>query len=238
MNQRMIKGLLTIGCVALAGMGYMTCRGQDNIKPKIELDKSEKITYTEGESYEKLLKGATAEDNEDGNLTDQVFVDKIVPISKKKAVVYYGVVDKANNVGTARREIAYHESDSDDITDDEMNIDAVEDKETIKKAKKTEKESQTIIDNQQDDELEQNSTMPVIKLAEETKTIVRGETFNPLGEVTDAVDDKDDRDTLFRGVHIDGDYDVNQVGTYTLKYYVRDSDGNVSEPITFTLTVQ
>ena len=37
---------------------------------------------------------------------------------------------------------------------------------------------------------------------------------------------------------IDGNYNVNQAGTYTLQYYVQDSDGNTSDPITFTLTVQ
>lgn len=73
---------------------------------------------------------------------------------------------------------------------------------------------------------------------EDAKTIARGTSFNALNEVTDAVDDKDDRDTLFRGLHIDGNYNVNQAGTYTLQYYVQDSDGNTSDPITFTLTVQ
>ena len=77
-----------------------------------------------------------------------------------------------------------------------------------------------------------------MKLAEDVKTIARGTSFNALNEVTDAVDDKDDRDTLFRGLHIDGNYNVNQAGTYTLQYYVQDSDGNTSDPITFTLTVQ
>ena len=39
-------------------------------------------------------------------------------------------------------------------------------------------------------------------------------------------------------IYIDGNYNVNQAGTYTLQYYVQDSDGNTSDPITFTLTVQ
>ena len=92
--------------------------------------------------------------------------------------------------------------------------------------------------DQQSAALQPNGTRPAMKLAEETKTIARGTSFNALNEVTDAVDDKDDRDTLFRGLHIDGNYNVNQAGTYTLQYYVQDSDGNTSDPITFTLTVQ
>ena len=92
--------------------------------------------------------------------------------------------------------------------------------------------------DQQSEALQPNGTRPAMKLAEEAKTIARGTSFNALNEVTDAVDDKDDRDTLFRGLHIDGNYNVNQAGTYTLQYYVQDSDGNTSDPITFTLTVQ
>ena len=92
--------------------------------------------------------------------------------------------------------------------------------------------------DQQSETLQPNGTRPAMKLAGEAKTIARGTSFNALNEVTDAVDDKDDRDTLFRGLHIDGNYNVNQAGTYTLQYYVQDSDGNTSDPITFTLTVQ
>lgn len=255
MNQRVVTGILAAGCIALAGAGYMTYKNQDRTAPEIKVDDSEKMTYIEGEDYEKLLKGVTAQDDKDGNLTDQVFVDKVVPISKKKAVVYYGVTDKANNVGTASREVTYQAASDDaatDTADDTASEDTAKDtkkkskKEKKKKAdeaKKAEEAAQDTTDDQQstdqqNETLQPNGARPAMKLAEETKTIARGTTFNPLDEVTDAVDDKDDRDTLFRGLHIDGNYNVNQAGTYTLQYYVQDSDGNTSDPITFTLTVQ
>lgn len=255
MNQRVVTGILAAGCIALAGAGYMTYKNQDRTAPEIKVDDSEKMTYTEGEDYEKLLKGVTAQDDKDGDLTDQVFVDKVVPVSKKKAVVYYGVTDKANNVGTASREVTYQAASDDaatDIADDTASEDTTKDtkkkskKEKKKKAdeaKKAEEAAQDTTDDQQNTDqqnetLQPNGARPAMKLAEETKTIARGTTFNPLDEVTDAVDDKDDRDTLFRGLHIDGNYNVNQAGTYTLQYYVQDSDGNTSDPITFTLTVQ
>ena len=105
--------------------------------------------------------------------------------------------------------------------------------------KKTDTEEQTDTEkNAQDNPLQADGEKPVIALAEQTKTIARGTAFNPLGEVTEAVDDKDDRDTLFKSLHIDGEYNVNKAGTYTLQYYVQDSDGNTSDPIEFTLTVQ
>lgn len=263
MNQRVVTGLLTAGCIALAGAGYMTYKNQDHTAPEIKVDQSKKIAYTEGEDYEKLLEGVTAQDDKDGDLTSEVFVEKVVPVSKKKAVVYYGVTDKAKNVGTASREVTYQaaEDTAQDTASEEVSEDTTQ-KTDEKSAKKTKKKSkkaktkktaeekkaeETTQDaaaaeqqsaDQQSAALQPNGTRPAMKLAEEAKTIARGTSFNALNEVTDAVDDKDDRDTLFRGLHIDGNYNVNQAGTYTLQYYVQDSDGNTSDPITFTLTVQ
>lgn len=256
MNQRVVTGLLTAGCIALAGAGYMTYKNQDRTAPEIKVDQSKKIAYTEGEDYVKLLEGVTAQDEKDGDLTSEVFVEKVVPVSKKKAVVYYGVTDKAKNVGTASREVTYQAAeDSDAAEDTTQKTDEKSEKKTKKKSKKAKakktaeekKAEETTQDvaaadqqsaDQQSGILQPNGIRPAMKLAGEAKTIVRGTSFNALNEVTDAVDDKDDRDTLFRRLHIDGNYNVNQAGTYTLQYYVQDSDGNTSDPITFTLTVQ
>ena len=257
MNQRVVTGLLTAGCIALAGAGYMTYKNQDRTAPEIKVDQSKKIAYTEGEDYGKLLEGVTAQDDKDGDLTSEVFVEKVVPVSKKKAVVYYGVTDKAKNVGTASREVTYQAAEGSNAAEETTENTASEDttQKTKKKSKKAKtkktaedkKAEETTQDaaaaeqpntDQQSATLQPNGTRPAMKLAEEAKTIARGTSFNALNEVTDAVDDKDDRDTLFRGLHIDGNYNVNQAGTYTLQYYVQDSDGNTSDPITFTLTVQ
>ena len=260
MNQRVVTGLLTAGCIALAGAGYMTYKNQDRTAPEIKVDQSEKIAYTEGEDYGKLLEGVTAQDEKDGDLTSEVFVETVVPVSKKKAAVYYGVTDKAKNVGTASREVTYQAAEDSDAAEETAQDTASEDttqktdekseKKTKKKSKKAKakktaeekKAEETAQDaaaaDQQSEALQPNGTRPAMKLAEDAKTIARGTSFNALNEVIDAVDDKDDRDTLFRGLHIDGNYNVNQAGTYTLQYYVQDSDGNTSDPITFTLTVQ
>lgn len=262
MNQRVVTGLLTAGCIALAGAGYMTYKNQDRTAPEIKVDQSEKIAYTEGEDYGKLLEGVTAQDDKDGDLTSEVFVEKVVPVSKKKAVVYYGVTDKAKNVGTASREVTYQAAEDSDAAEETAQNTASEEvsEDTTQKTKKKTKKAKTkktaedsdaaeetaqdaaAADQQSTDQqsgaLQPNGTRPAMKLAGEAKTIARGTSFNALNEVTDAVDDKDDRDTLFRGLHIDGNYNVNQAGTYTLQYYVQDSDGNTSDPITFTLTVQ
>ncbi len=228
MNQRMVTGLLTAGCIALAGAGYMTYKNQDRTAPEIKVDQSKKIAYTEGEDYGKLLEGVTAQDEKDGDLTNEVFVEKVVPVVRRRLLSIYGVTDKAKNVGTARREVTYQTAEDSDAAEETAQDAAAADEQSI--------DEQSI--DQQSAALQPNGTRPAMKLAEEAKTIARGTSFNALNEVTDAVDDKDDRDTLFRGLHIDGNYNVNQAGTYTLQYYVQDSDGNTSDPITFTLTVQ
>ena len=77
-----------------------------------------------------------------------------------------------------------------------------------------------------------------MSLTATSETIARGSNFNATSMVKDVVDDKNDRDTLFRQLHVDGTYDTTKSGTYELRYYVQDSDGNTSDPITFTLTVK
>lgn len=144
MNQRVVTGLLTAGCIALAGAGYMTYKNQDRTAPEIKVDQSEKIAYTEGEDYGKLLEGVTAQDDKDGDLTSEVFVEKVVPVSKKKAVVYYGVTDKAKNVGTASREVTYQEAEDSDAAEETAQDTASEDttqKTDEKSEKKTKKKS-------------------------------------------------------------------------------------------------
>lgn len=148
MNQRVVTGLLTAGCIALAGAGYMTYKNQDRTAPEIKVDQSKKIAYTEGEDYGKLLEGVTAQDDKDGDLTSEVFVEKVVPVSKKKAVVYYGVTDKAKNVGTASQEVIYQEIEDGDVAEETAENTASEDvsedttqKTDEKSAKKTKKEN-------------------------------------------------------------------------------------------------
>lgn len=119
MKQRLITIVLLLGCVAVGAVGVLTYKKQDRTAPVITVS-DKKMSYTAGDPYDQLLEGITATDNKDGDLTDEVFVDRVVPTSKKKAVVYYGVMDKSNNVGTARKTVTYHGennmgSDAEDI---------------------------------------------------------------------------------------------------------------------------
>lgn len=248
MKQRLITIVLLLGCVAVGAVGVLAYKKQDRTAPVITVS-DKKMSYTAGDSYEQLLEGVTATDNKDGNLTDEVFVDRVVPASKKKAVVYYGVMDKSNNVGTARKTVTYHGdnnmgSDAEDIAPAD-NADAENTTQPDQSANQEQKDAdKQQADQQADqpdattDDLKANGEKPAMSLTATSETIARGSNFNATSMVKDVVDDKDDRDTLFRQLHVDGTYDTTKSGTYELTYYVQDSDGNTSDPITFTLTVQ
>lgn len=248
MKQRLITIVLLLGCVAVGAVGVLTYKKQDRTAPVITVS-DKKMSYTAGDPYDQLLEGITATDNKDGDLTDEVFVDRVVPTSKKKAVVYYGVMDKSNNVGTARKTVTYHGennmgSDAEDIAPAD-NADAENATQPDQSADQEEKDAdKQQADQQADqpdattDDLKANGEKPAMSLTATSETIARGSNFNATSMVKEVVDDKDDRDTLFRQLHVDGTYDTTKSGTYELTYYVQDSDGNTSDPITFTLTVQ
>lgn len=200
MKQRLITLALVAGCIFLGVIAFFTYVGQDKKAPQIKV-KKESITYTEGDNYDVLLKGVSAKDNVDGDLSDKVFVDKIISAEDGKAVVYYGVMDSNYNVGTARRRIDY-----------------------IKK--------------EPEEELKPNGKNPAMALTTTEMTIQAGTEFDVLSVIKGVVDDVDDADTLYKHVHAEGEYDTQTPGVYELYYYVSDSEGNTSEPHTFTLTVQ
>lgn len=249
MKQRLITIVLLLGCVAVGAVGVLTYKKQDRTAPVITVS-DKKMSYTAGDPYDQLLEGVTATDNKDGDLTDEVFVDRVVPTSKKKAVVYYGVMDKSNNVGTARKTVTYHGdnnmgSDAEDIAPAD-NADAENATQPDQSADQEQKDADKQQPDQQQadqpdattDDLKANGEKPAMSLTATSETIARGSNFNATSMVKDVADDKDDRDTLFRQLHVDGTYDTTKSGTYELTYYVQDSDGNTSDPITFTLTVQ
>lgn len=223
MRQRLLVLALAAGCIALGAAAFLVWVRQDRTPPEITL-KKEKIAYTEGDDYTVLMKGVSAEDNVDGDLTDEIFVDRIVSAGEDSAVVYYGVMDKHNNVGTAKRKITYHASEK--ATDEEQPEDAASKEQPVEEV------------SAKPEELQPNGNIPAIALTAEQIEIPTGTEFDVLSAVQDVVDDIDDRDSLFERISVDGWHDVNTPGAYELCYYVTDSEGNVSEPRFLILLVQ
>lgn len=229
MKQRIVTLLLTAGCAVFGVIGFFVYAGQDHTAPKIKVEK-QSITYTEGEDYAALLAGISAKDNIDGDLSDKVFVDKIVPTQKGKAVVYYGVMDQSKNVGTARRKITYHPA-----AEEKVFIDSEEKPDKTAENAETEKKKES---EEEQTELLPDGVNPALALTATEVTIKKGETFDPLSIVKDAVDDKDDKNTLYQHIHADGKYNTKQAGTYEIRYYVSDSDKHTSSPQIVKLIVE
>lgn len=237
MKQRWLTVVLLAGCVILGVAACIMYIGQDR-KPPVISTKKVDITYREGDNYSTLLEGVTAEDNRDGDLTDKIFVDKIVPMEGGKAVVYYGVMDKKKNVGTATRVVTYEsvdgieQSGTDGKEAEDANAQEPDNKPEDKKAEEQKKEQE----NQ--DDLTPEGEIPVIALNSDHMSIPVGSEFDPLSAVKGVADTFDDADTLSQQISIEGDYDINTPGDYQLSYFVTDSDGNTSEVKTLTLTVK
>ena len=230
MKHRLVLMTLIAGCVLFAAAGALVYLGKDRTAPEITI-KKEEISYTEGEDTTVLLTGVTAKDNIDGDLTDQVFVDRIIQTGKDAAVVYYGVMDQSYNVATARRKIEYHPAEGAAAEEAENTSEEPAEEPA---AEETEAETEAGAE----EALQPDGARPALALTASELTITAGTAFDPMSVVKDTVDDVDSRDTLYQRISANGSYDTNTPGTYTIEYFVTDSSGNTSDPQIFTLKVQ
>ena len=231
MKQQKFVAILVAACLVLGGAAVVVRASQDREAPVIKVKKAD-ITYQEGENYEELLKGVSAKDNRDGDLTKDVFVDRVVQVKENKAIVYYGVMDKAKNVGTAKRTVKYV---ADASAEEQVKADAEQPKEVSADAPEVQPEAAP---EENKDDLNPVGEAPVIALTTDHVTIATGTEFDLMSVVKGVADSNDDADTLSTRISVDGEYNTNAPGNYTLQYYVMDSDGNPSEVKTLTLTVQ
>lgn len=231
MKQEKLVAVLIAGCLILGGAALVVRGSQDRQAPVIKVKKAD-LTYQEGQGYGELLKGVSAEDNRDGDLTDEVFVDRVVQIKDGKAIVYYGVMDKAKNVGTAKRTVNYVENGN------------VHPKTEDTAAENTEQSQEEAVSQNEPAKANENNDLtpvgeaPVIALTTDQVTIAAGTEFDLMSVVKGVADNSDDTDSLSTRISVDGQYDVNVPGSYLLHYYVIDSDGNASEVKALTLNVQ
>lgn len=237
MKETGITAILAGGCVvlaALAGVGIFT---RDNQAPVIRLEGKNQLTYTEGEDQAVLLEGITAKDSKDGDVTESVRVTNILPTDDGNAIVVYVAKDQSNNVGTLKREVRYQaleEPAEEETPEEDQEEETQQDSST---------ETDQDADSSEEDEEEDNSQDqadqgegPQLKMIQNEATVKVGEGFNVLRYVESAVD-VDGKD-LSRSIHISGDYNLEAVGSYTIKVYATGADGKTSNVEVFTLTVE
>lgn len=92
--------VLAVLVVILIGINVMAYLGTDRTAPEISVPKSiTESTYHEGESKSSLLKGVTATDNKDGDISKTLRVAEILRNGDGKSVtVTYMAKDQSQNV--------------------------------------------------------------------------------------------------------------------------------------------
>lgn len=223
--------LLTAVCLALGGIFIFLYLKDDKVAPEIHFTSNE-VTYTEGESFDVLLKDVTATDDKDGDVTESLMVESIYPNDDGiTATVVYVAKDKSNNVSRDSRKVVYHSGDLETSSSLENNSAETGD-EGLEFA------GDDYAAGLSDGEVLSEGS-PRITLTTNQLTIKAGEMVNRVAMVSEITDDKDDRDSLWKNIQIDGDSLDNQTpGTYQLIYYVVDSDGNQSNKAVLNVVVQ
>lgn len=107
MKKEKIAGIaLAAVNIVLIVVGIVLYLGADRKEPSFEFQAMD-IIYEEGMETSRLLEGISAYDNEDGEITDKIVIEKLIENRElNSVVVIYGVSDKAGNVAKCSREFA------------------------------------------------------------------------------------------------------------------------------------
>lgn len=96
----------TISLACYYGYSYFNRAMTDQTYPIIEIETAELAVSIE-DGQEALLKGVTAYDEKDGEITDSIVIESISRFANGKRTVTYAAFDKDNHVSKATREISY-----------------------------------------------------------------------------------------------------------------------------------
>lgn len=103
----LVLGLFILTSVSYAGLKIYTEKTTDRTAPVLQCS-SDILTVSVNSTESQLLQGITAEDDRDGDLSDEVVVEKIGPfLSDGTREISYAVCDNANNTGRVQRKIRY-----------------------------------------------------------------------------------------------------------------------------------
>lgn len=220
--KKVVLALLILGCIGAGSLYYWMGTKEDTQPPVISFS-DELVLYREGKDTDMLLQGVTASDEIDGNVTDTVVVESVLPMkSQTAATVIYYAKDRSNNVTQASRRVEYRPADGADWLDYEPETEA-------------QTEETEVVDKEIAELPPEN---PRIYLTTDHYTVKAGEDYSLLSFVKDITDDEDGPDWLYYQIHIAGMHDINGSGTYELIYTVVDRDNNMSNKAKLTLTIE
>ena len=215
--------------------------GKDRKGPEIFFDEEKQIEYAEGMDEELLLKGVTAVDEKDGDVSDSLLVEKVAGTNGKEVIVTYVARDGANNVGKASRAFTVVDSyDRGDIlpveeetfeTGDMLGTEGVTETETgsNEEGSSGEEEGQDENQGERNNEGEPAGPNPVLVLNADVIETKKGVAPNWNEVIETMSDDKDDYNTLYNNLKLEGQVELNEEGEYPVTLYTVDTDGNRSE---------
>ena len=242
----MKKGLvamLFLACAALLAGNVVVYIGEDRNGPEISVPQEE-ITYVAGTDTSALLNGVTAQDDRDGDVTDTVTIESIIPNADQTgASVVYVAKDSKNNVTKETRTILYS-TDANQAAAQAAAEQVAADQAAAEQAAQGDaagESAQTTDDGAAQNEAAiagLSAESPRFYLTQYSVELERGAELNELSYVQDISDDEDSRDELYQGIRISGEVDTNTPGEYTLEYHVVDSDGNNSNVAQLRVTVK
>ena len=215
--------------------------GKDRKGPEIFFDEEKQIEYTEGMDKELLLEGVTAVDEKDGDVSDSLLVEKVAGTNGKEVIVTYVARDGANNVGKASRAFTVVSSyGGGDIlpveeetfeTGDMLGTEGATETETgsNEEGSSGEEEGQDENQGEGDNEGEPVDSNPVLVLNADMIETKKGVAPNWNEVIETMSDDKDDYNTLYNNLKLEGQVKLNETGEYPVTLYTVDSDGNRSE---------
>ena len=215
--------------------------GKDRKGPEIFFDEKKQIEYTEGMDEALLLEGVTAVDEKDGDVSDSLLVEKVAGTNGKEVIVTYVARDGANNVGKASRAFTVVSSyGGGDIlpveeetfeTGDMLGTEGATETETgsNEEGSSGEEEGQDENQGEGDNEGEPVDSNPVLVLNADMIETKKGVAPNWNEVIETMSDDKDDYNTLYNNLKLEGQVKLNETGEYPVTLYTVDSDGNRSE---------
>ena len=238
MKESIITATLAVCSFAMLVVACVGMLMADREAPVITLEGKNNLTYKEGESYDVLLENMTAEDKRYGDVTESLRVSNLYVTEGNRAIVVYVAKDEANNIAKLKREIRYEAKPKAVVAEkveEKVEEELEEEVLAVQEPETTVPETTTQESTTPETTTEAAGTPKVTMLLNEA-TLKVGETFNVLRYVQSAVDV--DGTSLSRYVHADGNYDMSQPGTYTIRVYATSPNGGTSNIEAFTLTVE
>ena len=197
-------------------------------------------------------------DDKDGDVSDAVFVDRVIKTPDgKTAIVTYAVMDRAHNVAKETRSLPVESPEKDVEQKDIVKAD-----EEAEKAGTDEKDKEDEKDDKKDDKDDKEETgiypsdpkafgegRPVIQVKEKTLKVKKGESINLMACIEHfySPDDDGEENRSYMASHtsiqVDGtsvgvDYTPEETGEETVTYATVDQAGNYSVATEMTLVVE